>query len=172
MTRRQSRLALRGTVSHRPDASSLLSSPGSAVLVRRGVDRSIAIACPDGCGEELTINLDPRTGPAWHYYDDAGAVSLYPSVWRKSGCRSHFIVWRSRIYWCDWHDELERPSQSAITRTLALLEAGYRPYSYVAARMGVVPWEALAACDVLVLEGKAERRLSEQGSEYRRRIER
>lgn len=167
MKRRQNRLTFRGTVTHRPDASSHLSSPGSAVLVRRGVDRSMVISCPDGCGEELTINLDPRTGPAWRLYDDAGAVSLYPSVWRKTGCRSHFIVWRSRIYWCDWSDELEGPGKAAIARTRAALNANYQSYSDIAAILGVVPWEALAACCALVRDGEADRRFGKEGLEFR-----
>jgi hypothetical protein len=25
---------------------------------------------------------------------------LYPSVWRKGGCRSHFIMRKGRIRWC------------------------------------------------------------------------
>jgi len=167
MSARQKQLTLRGTVTHRPDANTLLTGPGSAALVRRGVDRSLVISCPDGCGEELTINLDPRSGPAWRFYNTDGGVSLYPSVWRKTGCRSHFIVWRSCIYWCDWDDELETPNESMIARTLALLGPSYQPYLILAARLEVVPWEALAACATLVRRGKAERRLGRDATEFR-----
>jgi len=29
-----------------------------------------------------------------------GSVSLYPSIWRRAGCRAHFFVKRSTIVWC------------------------------------------------------------------------
>lgn len=57
------------------------------------------MACPDGCGSILTVNLDPRAGKAWRLYD-RGNKTLFPSVWRDSGCEAHFIVWRDRILWC------------------------------------------------------------------------
>ncbi|MDM9644782.1 DUF6527 family protein [Rhizobium sp. S163] len=31
----------------------------------------------------------------------ADRPTLHPSVWRNSGCRSHFWVRRGRIAWCD-----------------------------------------------------------------------
>jgi hypothetical protein len=92
MKRRAQTLSLRGTVDHRHEADERLRDLGEAVLVRRGVDRSLTMLCPDGCGETLTVNLDRRTGPAWRLYVEGQAVSLFPSVWRNSGCRSHFIV--------------------------------------------------------------------------------
>src|SRR3954470_19533554 len=87
-------------VEHRYDGDPLLRQPGDAVLVHRGRPRSLLIACPDGCGETLSINLDPRGGKAWRLYRKGSAISLSPSVWRDGGCESHFIVWRSRIIWC------------------------------------------------------------------------
>src|SRR5580658_1838817 len=128
MSRRVNRLILKSDVTQRHEAEGLLSEPGAAVLVRRGVLRSIAIACPDGCGEHLTINLDPRAGPAWRYYGRGADVSLYPSIWRDSGCRSHFIVWRSHIYWCDWNDELEAPIEDVIGRVKDALTFNFISY--------------------------------------------
>lgn len=43
---------------HRHEADELIAEPGEAALVHRGVDRSLVMACPNVCGEMLTINLD------------------------------------------------------------------------------------------------------------------
>jgi hypothetical protein len=48
----------------------------------------------------LSINLDPRTGKAWRLRQDRFGVTLLPSVWRTSGCKSHFILWRNAVWWC------------------------------------------------------------------------
>lgn len=89
-----------GTTEYRDAANALLEWPGDAVLVERGVPRSFVMRCPDGCGETLTINLDRRTGKAWRLrVNKDSTVSLYPSVWKADGCRSHFVVRNSRIIW-------------------------------------------------------------------------
>lgn len=150
-------LNMKGQVSHRHEANQLLTEPGSAVLVIRGVVRSIAIACPDGCGEQLTVNLDSRAGPAWRYYQDGSKVSLFPSVWRDTGCKSHFIVYRSRIYWCDRREGIEAPTTHQITRVRASLSNELISAVSLADGLGMVPWEVLAACDVLISQGYAER---------------
>lgn len=49
----------RGQVEYRDEATSLVTEPGDLVLVVRGRPRSVVIGCPDGCGEVLTVNLDP-----------------------------------------------------------------------------------------------------------------
>ena len=146
MKYRATLIDLKGEVVHRHEADMLLSRSGAAVLVRRGVLRSIVIACPDGCGEKLTINLDPRAGPAWRYYDDGRDVSLFPSVWRDTGCRSHFIVWRSHIYWCDRGDELEAPMEEVVTRVRSALGDRLQNYTIIADCLGLVPWAVLSAC--------------------------
>ncbi|WP_228480154.1 DUF6527 family protein [Pseudomonas aeruginosa] len=32
--------------------------------------------------------------------DGKGRPTLYPSIWRTTGCRSHFWVRKGRIHWC------------------------------------------------------------------------
>ena len=41
----------------------LAAKPGDAAIVNRGRLRSIVGACPDGCGEHITVNLDDKGGP-------------------------------------------------------------------------------------------------------------
>lgn len=153
------RLVLRGEVERRHEADDVTTLPGDAVVVVRGRERSIVIACPDGCGERLTINLDPAMGPAWRLYRTSGGVTLYPSVWRDSGCGSHFIVWRDSLLWCDrWEDgNVEPPTTdtSLPQRARALLQDDLRPYAEIAARLSEIPWEVLRACRALARAGQA-----------------
>src|SRR5258708_19925116 len=94
----------RGIADRNSNAMQLLNSPGYYARVFRGVPRAIVMKCPDDCGETLTINLDGRTGPAWRIFERAGRLTIYPSVWKDSGCRSHFIVWNDQLLWCDDQD--------------------------------------------------------------------
>lgn len=167
--KRAQTLTFRGAVEHRHEADERLRSPGEAVVVRRGVDRSLTMLCPDGCGEVLTINLDRRTGPAWRLYFDGQAVSLFPSVWRNTGCCSHFIVWRSRIYWCDWGEELQSMDEEFEARVLSKLTVALQPYSQVAEALDVVPWAVLSACQRLQRRGLAREGGGKQRGWFRRR---
>jgi len=155
MKKRTNRIAMKGEVTHRHLADEVLNAPGEVVLVRRGVMRSMAMACPDGCGEVITINLDGRAGKAWQYYDRGGDVSLFPSVWRDSGCKSHFILWRSRIYWCDWNEELDTPMAEVIVQVRNALGSQLESYVSIANRLDLVPWGVLSACGKLRREGIA-----------------
>lgn len=168
MTRRAQTLLFRGSVEHRHEADERLVALGEAVLVRRGVDRSLAMLCPDGCGETLTINLDRRTGLAWRLYVLGKNVSLFPSVWRNTGCRSHFIVWNSRIYWCDWDDELESNDVELERKLLAALGPELRPYPELAEALDVVPWAVLSACRRLCRQGLAAEGADKQLGSFRR----
>ena len=155
MKNRVNRVAMKGEVTHRHLADEVLKAPGDAVLVRRGVLRSMVMTCPDGCGEVLTVNLDGRAGKAWRYFDRDGDVSLFPSVWRDTGCESHFILWRSRIYWCDWNEELDIPMDEVIAQVRGALGTQLESYTSIADRLELVPWAVLSACGKLRREGIA-----------------
>jgi hypothetical protein len=148
----------RGEVERQHEAAPRLPDTGDYVLVRRGVPRALVMRCPDGCGETLTINLDPRSGKAWEVDQRNGRLTLYPSVWRKEGCRSHFIIWRDRLLWCDRGGYGVEVDEAIIAAAgAALREAAGRPVHYhVVAEMAAVhPWEALWACQVLQRRGQA-----------------
>lgn len=67
---------------------------------------SVAMLCPCGCGEILHMNALPDAKPRWKIERHSDrTVSLYPSIWRKVGCRSHFYVRRGFIQWCQEDDE-------------------------------------------------------------------
>lgn len=157
---RASKIRDRGTVTHRQEAVALLERPGDSVLVFRGVARALVMACPDGCGEVLTINLDARTDKAWRYYKKRNQVSLFPSVWRDTGCGSHFILWSHKILWCDFKDE-EEPivEEASLLRSRILQKMLYTwvHYSEIAQSLDEVPWDVQSICsDLAHKEGLAE----------------
>ena len=61
----------------------------------------VGMMCPCGCGEVIQLNLVAGTRPVWAVErdSDTGAVTLRPSIWRTSGCRSHFLVRGGRVQW-------------------------------------------------------------------------
>ena len=66
-----------------------------------GEDWSVGMRCPCGCGEIIELMLVPEAKPRWTLTHDAlGRGSLSPSVWRKTGCRSHFWLREGRVHWC------------------------------------------------------------------------
>nr|WP_181377251.1 DUF6527 family protein [Ochrobactrum sp. LM19] len=89
-----------GDAEYRNQAEAALRAPGDTCMVFRSRPRSIIMACPDGCGETLVINLDRRAEKAWRFDMRGEGLTLFPSVWREGGCESHFIVWRGHILWC------------------------------------------------------------------------
>ncbi len=158
---RTHRLQLRKVVGSRMEATQHLRSPGDAVLVERGVPRWLLMSCPCGCGAELPINLDARAGKAWRLYRTPHlGLSLFPSVWRDTDCRSHFIVWRDRIVLFGQRDEdLASASSAEETASLAraalaeLPEAGFVSYVHIADALGEIPWDVLYALRYLAEQG-------------------
>lgn len=63
---------------------------------------SVGMRCPCGCGETIELMLLAEAKPRWSLaVDGRERPSLSPSVWRRTGCRSHFWVRAGRIVWCD-----------------------------------------------------------------------
>lgn len=59
-----------------------------------------SMLCPCGCGDVLHINLIPTRKPVWGIQLlPNGLVSLQPSLWKKTGCKSHFYLKKGRINW-------------------------------------------------------------------------
>lgn len=110
--------------SHRGGLSLLRTEGVHAVLVHRAVARAVLFTCPCGCNEVLTVNLDPRAGDAWRCRSDDEGLTLFPSIRRTSGCSSHFIVWRGRLWWCSDADE---PLAESATWPTELRQAVRRP---------------------------------------------
>jgi hypothetical protein len=73
------------------------------VLAREyGEDWCVGMHCPCRCGAIIELLVIKEANPRWDIVTDGkGHPYLSPSVWRKTGCRSHFWVRRGRIEWCD-----------------------------------------------------------------------
>lgn len=138
-------------------AMAQLHAPGDCALVVRGIPRTIVMVCPDGCGEILTVNLDQRAGKAWRKYDRNGKLTIYPSVWRDTGCRAHFIIWNDRIFWCDF------PGSAGVTIDESLIETVFKSlpsgdpihFEMIAESLQAIPWDVLWASNELVRRGRA-----------------
>ena len=169
-------MKLKGTVGSRGDASSLLRSPGDAVLVQRGTPRWLLLSCPCGCGAELPINLDSRAGPAWRLYQHSTqGLSIFPSVWRDTDCRSHFIIWHDKILLFVRTDEdFQSPGRTqdiaALSEVLRkkIPAVGFVSYVDLADSLGAVPWDALDACRHLVKNGVLREGFGKQRGMFRR----
>src|SRR5580700_2686245 len=121
------RFTIKARVGSRANASSHLTRPGDAVIVDRQGPRWLILCCPCGCGAEVPVNLDRRAGPAWRLYESPKGMSVYPSVWRDTDCKSHFIIWRDNIlllgpqYGESWTDETEVGEDELIQQVLDAL---------------------------------------------------
>lgn len=147
----------KGAIKNRTESKDLLLNPGDFVIVERGVPRLLILRCPCGCGDDLLINLDKRSGPAWRLYSKSKSFSLFPSYWRDTACGSHFIIWENRIYWCYRRNELDESwtvSERIENKVLEVLkENEYIHYIELADDCGLIPWESLQACKQLSKKG-------------------
>lgn len=70
-------------------------------LLDDGESWSVGMLCPCGCKDVLELMLLPGVRPRWDLkVDKRGRPTLVPSVWRTTGCRSHFWVREGRVSWC------------------------------------------------------------------------
>jgi hypothetical protein len=169
------RIRFRGTVTNRSDASVHLEKPGDAVLVERARPRLLIISCPCGCGEQFPINLDSRAGPAWRLYRDLRrGFSLYPSVWRESGCESHYVIWRSKIYLFGRYEEEfdATPDTDEFAKLVGavrdrLSSTQFISFYNIAESIDAVPWDVLTACRRLVRMGIAREGKGKQRGHFR-----
>jgi hypothetical protein len=65
-----------------------------------GEEWSVGFYCPCGCGDVIELLLLPDVAPRWDIrIDPRGRPSLTPSVWRTTGCRSHFWLRDGHVIW-------------------------------------------------------------------------
>lgn len=70
------------------------------ILQEGGEDWSAALRCPCGCGDIIELALILEARPRWNFSRSRKAhPNLSPSVWRRTGCRSHFWLRQGRIAW-------------------------------------------------------------------------
>jgi hypothetical protein len=115
------------------------------------------MSCPDGCGDKLAINLDGRTAKAWRFFRKRNQVSIFPSVWRDTGCGSHFIVWNHHIVWCDIpgsERSVNVEDEAELRRKLMqVATVEWEHYTELAQAIDEVPWDVNWACRLLSSRG-------------------
>jgi|SRR5579862_1265242 len=157
-------LSLKAKVASRAGASDFLKNPGDAVIVDRQGPRWLILSCPCGCGAELPINLDRRAGPAWRLYASAKkGISVYPSVWRDTDCKSHFIIWRNKIFMMgvrddEFWDEDTESSRTELDKLVLsrLLRDRQQSAEQISDQLpGSIPWDVLMSCRRLSWRGLA-----------------
>ena len=59
-----------------------------------------AFKCPCGCKQIIQLNLLKEGDASWRVtiHRDS-SISIRPSVWRITGCKSHFTITRGNINW-------------------------------------------------------------------------
>lgn len=67
-----------------------------------GNEWAASFICPCGCGALISLNLLSHPGrPLWTVTEGRQKLAtLTPSVWRKVGCKSHFVMRDGQIIWC------------------------------------------------------------------------
>ena len=66
-----------------------------------GENWCVGLRCPCGCDDTIELLLVREGRPRWDIIIDGhGRPTLNPSIWRSSGCCSHFWVKGGRIVWC------------------------------------------------------------------------
>jgi hypothetical protein len=59
----------------------------------------VVFSCPCEQGHRLVINLSPTKRPSWNISIRKNQASLWPSLWLKGLCKSHFWLRNNRVYW-------------------------------------------------------------------------
>ncbi len=157
---RQRRAHLKGMVPSHHEAVALVPEPGDVAVVKRQSLRSVVMRCPDGCGDVITLNLDPRTDKAWRLYKSEKGLTLFPSVWRDTGCQSHFVLWNDSISWVDFF-EIEEEADTQEKRQLEdrvwgiLKPDVFTDFVRIADALQEIPWAVLDSCRHLVKAKRA-----------------
>jgi Family of unknown function (DUF6527) len=75
----------------------------NVVLAREGgEDWCVGMICPCGCGTPIELLVIEDITPRWNLRIDKRRLpTLEPSIFLRSGCRSHFWLTRGRVRWCD-----------------------------------------------------------------------
>lgn len=153
MSIRTSSIRYLGEANNHGEAIRQIRYPGDAVLVIRGRPRALIVSCPCGCGDALTLNLDRRAGKAWLLYRRKPHITLYPSVWRDTGCESHFVIWRGRVSWIgtwDFDEVASEESGLADDIVSAVPMDDFVDAGWIAEKVGADPWNVLWECRRLV----------------------
>lgn len=58
------------------------------------------LKCPSNCGDLIMLSLVNSVGPSWKIkQDNLGRPTIYPSIHKLDGCKSHFWLKKGIIQW-------------------------------------------------------------------------
>ncbi len=61
----------------------------------------LTFKCPCGCMNTIQLNLLREAKPQWKFKVlHNSKIDISPSIWRTSGCKSHFMIRKGKITWC------------------------------------------------------------------------
>lgn len=70
------------------------------IVGENGNDWVIVLLCPCGCQASIHLNILKSARPRWDFSMDTKArITVTPSIWRTSGCRSHFFIRNGSVRW-------------------------------------------------------------------------
>lgn len=68
-------------------------------MLDEGEAWAAVMTCPCGCGAVIELLLSQAARPRWTLTARGDLPTLHPSVWRSTGCRSHFWIRGGQIHW-------------------------------------------------------------------------
>lgn len=75
----------------------------------------LAFNCPCGCHNLIQLNLLKDADPCWKYkVTRKKKINISPSVWRTTGCKSHFFVRKSKIDWVKSYESYKDSKSKSI----------------------------------------------------------
>jgi len=71
------------------------------VIGEDGAYWAAVFVCPCGCRADIWLNLiEHEKRPIWTVGGKSGGkANISPSVWRQTGCRSHFFIKKGKVVW-------------------------------------------------------------------------
>lgn len=76
--------------------------PESLTVVESGkIKKWACLKCPGGCGEVISLSLNPNQRPRWSVAEDFWSrPTVHPSVHQKNDCGCHFWIKKGQVTWC------------------------------------------------------------------------
>ncbi|WP_281825010.1 DUF6527 family protein [Jannaschia rubra] len=83
-----------------PDRSTI--APEELTVVESGdIKKWACLKCPGGCGEIISLSLNPNQRPRWKVSKDFWSrPTIHPSVHQKNACGCHFWIKQGQVHWC------------------------------------------------------------------------
>ena len=84
-----------------PDLDDFAS--GTMVLVESAeIQKWACISCPGGCGQKISLSLNPNQRPRWTIITDFWQrPTIHPSIHQKNACGCHFWIKKGQVVWCE-----------------------------------------------------------------------